>query len=63
MIHSFYLGDGAYASVREDDNAVVITTGHHDPEQADNVVYLEPPVFEGLISWARRIGFLREERR
>jgi hypothetical protein len=41
-----YLGDGVYVS-RLGPN-LVLTTGHHDPDQADNVIALEPFVLENL---------------
>lgn len=45
MIDAEYLGDGVYAQVREEDAAVVLTTGaHFDSERYDNCIYLEPGV-------------------
>lgn len=47
LIEPRYLGDGAYASF--DGFNIVLTTGHHSPAQADNVICLEPAVFCALV--------------
>jgi hypothetical protein len=41
-IEPTYLGDGVYAS--DDGVHLVLTTAHHDPDQAEAVVYLDPDV-------------------
>lgn len=41
-----YLGDGVYASVGQ--IGLVLTTGHHDPAQADNTIVFEPEVLAAL---------------
>lgn len=46
-----YLGDGVYASQNEF-GQLVLTTGHHEPLQADAVIYLEPEVLAALIAFA-----------
>lgn len=50
MSEETFLGDGAYASL-DDYGRVVLTTGHHDPRQADNVVVLEPEVLAEFERW------------
>lgn len=43
-----YLGDGVYLSF---ENGVVrITTGHHNPNEAQNVVFLEPETLIKLMT-------------
>lgn len=49
-IEPTYLGDGVYAT--EDDRGIVLTTGTHVIDQADNVVVLEPKVWAALKRWA-----------
>lgn len=49
-----YLADGVYASF--DGFSVVLTTGHHDPAQAKNVIVLEPEVLAALEAWSQRLG-------
>lgn len=44
-----YLGDGVYASYR--DGYVILTTGHHDEYQADNVIAFEPEVLRKLMDY------------
>jgi hypothetical protein len=44
-----YLGDGVYVS--ESYGPVILTTGHHDPDQADDVIFLDEEVLEGLLRW------------
>ena len=46
MSHARYLGDGVYASF--DGYGIVLTTGHHDPRQAESVISMEPPVVEAF---------------
>jgi hypothetical protein len=37
-----YLGDGVYATIDlTAANPIILTTGHHNPAHADNVIYLE----------------------
>ncbi len=37
-----YLGDGVYVTIDLlGVNQITLTTGHHDPDEADNVIYLE----------------------
>lgn len=48
-----YLGDGVY--VHHDQWHIVLTTGHHDQERADNKIYLEPHVWAQLMQWYERL--------
>jgi hypothetical protein len=54
-----YLGDGVYAHI--DEGGIVLTTGHHDPALATNVIVIEPAVlnaFESYVAKARaRLSF------
>lgn len=52
MIAPAYLGDGVYASF--DHRGLVITTGHHLPEKADNVIVLEPFVIAELEKYVEK---------
>ena len=52
-----YLGDGLYAS--HDGWHVLLTTGHHDPKQADNVVALDPEVLVAAMSYLQEAVRLR----
>lgn len=45
-----YLGDGVYAHI-DAANRIVLTTGHHDPAQADNRIVLEPEVMVSFLRW------------
>lgn len=50
-----YLGDGVYASIDVNaTNVVTLTTGHHDPAHADNVIYMEPSMVNMLSELLRR---------
>lgn len=46
MSHARYLGDGVYAHFNG--YSVVLTTGHHDPAVADNIIEMEPQVMGSL---------------
>ena len=50
-----YIGDAVYASV--DHGGLVLTTEHHDPNHAGNVIFLEP---EGLRKLEEYIKTQRE---
>lgn len=52
-----YLGDGVYATYTES-NSIMLTTGHHRPAYAVNVIYLEPEVMKALVRYATRAGIL-----
>lgn len=47
-VEAVYLGDGVYLGPGRFPGERVLTTGHHDPTKADNVVWLEPAVCECL---------------
>jgi hypothetical protein len=44
-----YLGDAVYATFT--DYHVIVTTEHHEPHEANNVIYLEPSVLNKLVEW------------
>ncbi len=48
-----YLGDGVYASLNSF-GQIVITTGHHNPDEADNVIYLEPEIAKAVTGFIER---------
>lgn len=48
-----YMGDGVY--VHFDGFNLVITTSHHDPRQADNVIAIEPEVWAALHRYRDRL--------
>ena len=50
MENPIYLGDGVYATM-VDDGTVMLTTGNHDPKEADNVVYLDDRTVSNFIKW------------
>lgn len=52
MIPPEYLGDGVYASF--DRRGLVVTTGHHDPAKADNVIVLEPFIIAALEKYVEK---------
>ena len=49
-----YLGDAVYASDELNPGHITLTTGSHIPENADNIIHLEPNVLSALS------GFLAE---
>lgn len=55
MSDKTYLGDGLYASF--DGGGINLSTPRASGE---HYVYLEPEVFEELISFAMKVGWLRE---
>lgn len=50
MTNPQYLGDGVYAHL-DSFGDVVLTTGHHLPAAADNVIVLEPQVLAAFQTW------------
>lgn len=50
-----YLGDGVYAQV-SNMPAVILSTGSHDLEQADNNIVLENEVCNALIKFIKDVG-------
>jgi hypothetical protein len=52
MIEPQYLGDSVY--IQNDDTAVVLTTGSHDIDNADQVIYLEQEVIAQFLNWLER---------
>jgi len=52
MIEPQYLGDGVY--VQNDDKDIVLTTGSHVINDANQVIYLEPEVIVQLLAWLER---------
>lgn len=53
MTNPQYLGDAVYVHV-DDDFRLVLTTGHHEPRQASNVIVLEPEVVNALMNYINR---------
>jgi len=49
-----HLGDGAYITHDSSEGRYILTANHYDPEQASDVVYLEPFVMENLIDFVQR---------
>lgn len=49
-----YIGDAVYASF--DGYHIILTTGHHLRENADNVIALEDVVFANLKKYAKDIN-------
>lgn len=57
-----HLGDGAYVSEGSYAGEVVVTSGHHDPNHADDVVCLDPAAVPKLIAWLQEhVKRLRDE--
>lgn len=53
-----YIGDGVYLTYdRNAANQVTLTTGHHDPRHADNVIYM------GVEMIDRAVRLIRESDR
>ena len=50
MKYPEYIGDGVYVHLSEQHD-VVLTTGHHDPNEAKNVIVLEGEVVSKLQRW------------
>ena len=50
-----YLGDGVYLT--GDSNQLIISTGNHNPEQWDNVVYMDKTIQDNLF---RHLKTLRD---
>jgi len=48
-----YLGDAVYAT-HTDTNSIMLTTGHHEENMADSVIFLEPEVLRALFRYAQR---------
>lgn len=46
-----YLGDGIYIHYDDERLQVGLTTGHHHPQVADNVIWFEPNEFLALRGW------------
>ena len=44
-----YLGDAVYATY--DDYHVILTTGHHEPSEAQTTIYLDKSVLAKLVKW------------
>jgi len=44
-----YLGDAVYATY--DDYHVILTTGHHEPLEAQQAIYLDKDVIKNLVKW------------
>ena len=55
MIKPDYLGDAVYVSEWLGDGGIMLTTGHHDVNQAQHVIYLEPSVLAALDHYRQRM--------
>ena len=51
MSNPKYLGDGVY--VTEDGGSFVLTTGHHEPQRAENVIWLDQEIIKELVEYIR----------
>ena len=61
MNNPSYLGDGAYVHI-DGIGRMTLTTGHHDPAQADFVIVLEPEVLDAFQKYvAKRKAALAAE--
>jgi hypothetical protein len=47
-----YIGDGVYTHV-DDSRSLILTTGHHEPDQADNTIVLEPSIIKSLENYIK----------
>ena len=47
-----YLGDGVYVAI--EDGRLLLTTGSHRVEEAENRIYLEPEVMAKLVAYWER---------
>lgn len=54
MLLPDYIGDGVYATHKEDGD-IMLTTGTHEEHQADNVIHLEPDVLNSLHQYMERV--------
>lgn len=54
MLEPQYIGDGVYAA-QSPDFSLVLTTGSHRPEEADNKIFFEPETLDALESYIKRI--------
>jgi hypothetical protein len=48
-----YLGDGLY--VERTPHHLIFRTGSHRDSECDNIIYMEPSVFENLLEWVRHL--------
>ncbi len=63
MNHPDYLGDAVYAHIDDTygENALVLTTDHHDPARAGNVIYVNQSVLAALLRYLKRTGLIESE--
>jgi len=54
MAHARYIGDGVYADFDEY-HRIVLTTGSHNLDEAENRIYLEPEVYRAMVEWFETI--------
>lgn len=50
MARAIYLGDGAYATL-EDDGDLMLTDGSHLRNEAESVMWIDPPGIKKLLSF------------
>lgn len=48
-----YLGDRVYAT-EESSGSITLTTGHHEPAHADDVIYLDREVIDALLRYIKK---------
>jgi len=56
---AIYLGDGAYVSLQDADlsgryGSIVVTAGHHEPQKADHMVWLDKSAAIHLVAFIER---------
>ena len=49
-----YIGDGVYVTIEH--GSIVLKT--EDPQEPENIIYLEPSVLISLVEYAQRVGLL-----
>lgn len=55
-----YIGDGVYVGF--DGYNIVMTTGSHRPEEADNMIVLEPKVLAAFTRYQASLALARKRR-
>ena len=56
MSRATYLGDAVYVSLDAGVLGIMLTTDHHEAEQASNVIYLDDSVLKNLKLWLIKEG-------
>ena len=50
-----YLGDAVYGTYNEELGEIVLTTGHHLPAHASNIIVMDSPTYANFKAWAESI--------